>query len=355
MARKAAAAFAAKKEYQMRTVLKKCFSRQHVRMAAFLALFAVVVVLNGSPELRADALYLLADSGTVSVLDTQTAIPQERVIVTGAQDADAALVLSAGERVTVTHGGRVEYATTRADECVSALLSRLQISVSPLELVLVDVSGGEVTVSVGSDITYYETASEPVEHTTIYTPTGRLEKGEVEVVQQGIDGAREVVYEVVYADGQLVSRQAVAESGNTSVAELAYLGTRVSEAQEGDTVSSVIYESDGSGYLLMTSGDSLHFSRAVEVRCTAYTAGYDGVDTCTATGTTVRRGVVAVDKRVFPLGSKLFVDIKSNAFDYGMAYAEDTGMRGEKLDLYMDSYDECIQFGVRKAVAYVLD
>ena len=183
MARKAAAAFAAKKEYQMRTVLKKCFSRQHVRMAAFLALFAVVVLLNGSPELRADALYLLADSGTVSVLDTQTAIPQERVIVTGAQDADAALVLPAGEKVTVTHGGRVEYATTRADECVSALLSRLRISVSPLELVLVDVSGGEVTVTVGSDITYYETASEPVEHTTIYTPTGRLEKGEVEVVQ----------------------------------------------------------------------------------------------------------------------------------------------------------------------------
>ena len=265
------------------------------------------------------------------------------------------VALPAGEKVTVRHGANVEYATTRANEHISELLRRLQISVSPLEMVLVDVSGEEISVTVDSDFTYYETASERVEHTTLYTPTGRLPKGEVEIVQQGIDGVRNVVYEVVYADGQLVSRQAVEESGNTSVAELAYLGTRVSEAQEGDTVSSVVYEEDGGGYLLMTSGDSLHFSRAVEVKCTAYTAGYDGVGTRTATGTTVRRGVVAVDKRVFPLGSALYVDVKSNAFQYGMAYAEDTGMRGEKLDLYMDSYEECILFGVRKATVYVLD
>ena len=339
----------------MRTVLEKSFSRQRCRRALFLALFTAVLVLNGSPELRANALYLLADSGTVSVLDSETAIPQERVIVTGAQSADVEVALPTGEKVTVQHGEDVQYATTRSGESVSVLLRRLQISVSPLEMVLVDVSGEEVSITVGSDFTYYETASESVEHTTLYTPTGRLPKGEIEVVQQGIDGVRDVVYEVVYADGQLVSRQAVAESGNTSVTELAYLGTRVSEAQEGDTVSSVVYESDGSGYLLMASGDSLHFSKAVEVKCTAYTSGYDGVGTRTATGTTARRGVVAVDKRVFPLGTKLFVDIKSSAFDYGMAYAEDTGMRGEKLDLYMDSYDECIQFGVRKAVAYVLD
>lgn len=339
----------------MRTILKRGFGGQRWRRALFLALFAAVAVLNGSSVLRADALYLLADGATVSVLDETAAIPQERVIVTGAQDSGVEVALPAGEKVTVRHGANVEYATTRANERISELLRRLQISVSPLEMVLVDVSGEEISVTVDSDFTYYETASERVEHTTLYTPTGRLPKGEVEIVQQGIDGVRNVVYEVVYADGQLVSRQAVEESGNTSVAELAYLGTRVSEAQEGDTVSSVVYEEDGGGYLLMTSGDSLHFSRAVEVKCTAYTAGYDGVGTRTATGTTVRRGVVAVDKRVFPLGSALYVDVKSNAFQYGMAYAEDTGMRGEKLDLYMDSYEECILFGVRKATVYVLD
>ena len=28
---------------------------------------------------------------------------------------------------------------------------------------------------------------------------------------------------------------------------------------------------------------------------------------------------------------------------------------GEKIDLYMDSYNECIQFGLRSSVAYILD
>ena len=111
-----------------------------------------------------------------------------------------------------------------------------------------------------------------------------------------MDGTREVVYEVVYADGELVSRQAVAEQNNTSVTEYAYVGTLVKEAQAGDTIASVVKNSDGSGYLLMQSGDALHFTGSMEVKCTAYTTGYDGVGTITATGTTVAHGCVAVDK-----------------------------------------------------------
>ena len=47
--------------------------------------------------------------------------------------------------------------------------------------------------------------------------------------------------------------------------------------------------------------------------------------------------------------------VASSSYTYGMAYAEDTGVRGAKLDLYMDSYNECIQFGRRNSVAYFLD
>ena len=65
--------------------------------------------------------------------------------------------------------------------------------------------------------------------------------------------------------------------------------------------------SDGSGYLLMQSGDALHFTGSMEVKCTAYTTGYDGVGTITATGTTVAHGCVAVDKSVIPLGTTMFI------------------------------------------------
>lgn len=123
--------------------------------------------------------------------------------------------------------------------------------------------------------------------------------------------------------------------------------------QAGDTIASVVKNSDGSGYLLMQSGDALHFTGSMEVKCTAYTTGYDGVGTITATGTTVARGCVAVDKSVIPLGTTMF--ITSGSYTYGMSHAEDTGVRGAKIDLFMDTYNECIQFGRRNSVAYFLD
>ena len=314
-----------------------------------------VMLLNSSPELRADALYLIADGDTVSVLDGTTDIPQERVIVTGAQSGDAEVTLPAGEKVTVTHGDDIEYATTRNGERVSELLRRLQISVSPLEMVLVDVTEEEVEITVASDFTYYETATEAAPHTTLTSTSYRIPKGETQVVQQGIDGTRDIVYEVVYADGQFVSRQAVEEKNDTSVAEITYTGTLVDKAQSGDTVKSVVTESDGSGYLLMKSGDSVHFSGSMKVTCTAYTAGYGGVGTRTATGTTVHVGTVAVDKKVIPLGTEMFI-VGSSGYTYGNAVAEDTGVRGAAIDLYMNSYQECKQFGRQKnSTVYFLD
>ena len=339
----------------MQRFLKEMFTAPRCRRAMFLVLFAAVMLLNSSPELRADALYLIADGDTVSVLDGTAAIPQERVIVTGAQSSDAEVTLPAGEKVTVTHGEDVEYATTRSGESVSALLRRLQITISPLEMVLVDVSDEAVQITVGSDFTYYEMVTEASEHAVLTSTSYRIPKGETQVVQQGVDGTHDVVYEVVYADGQFVSRQAVEEKNDTSVAEISYVGTLVDQASSGDTVKSVVTEKDGSDYLLMKSGDSVHFTGSMKVTCTAYTAGYGGVGTRTATGTTVHVGTVAVDKSVISLGTEMFI-VGSSGYTYGNAVAEDTGVRGAAIDLYMNSYQECKQFGRQKnSTVYFLD
>ena len=323
------------------------------RQALFAATLLAVLAVNTVPALRASALYLIKDGETITAVQNGVEVTADRVIVVGAEEGDAELRLEGGHKVTAMRGEEKQYATTRGGETVTALLHRMGLTVGEMELVKVDVSQPEITIEIDTHFTYYETATETAPHATIYTETYQIPKGETQVVQSGIDGTRDVVYEVVYADGQLVSRQAVAEDNNTSVTELAYIGTLVKEAQEGDRIASVITESDGSGYLVMTSGDALHFSKKLDVRCTAYTTGYGGVGTRTATGTTVRRGCVAVDKNVIPLGTAMYVATSGTA--YGMARAEDTGVRGAKLDLYMNSYSECIQFGVRNAVAYILD
>ncbi|MGG7177791.1 3D domain-containing protein [Clostridium paraputrificum] len=59
---------------------------------------------------------------------------------------------------------------------------------------------------------------------------------------------------------------------------------------------------------------------------------------------------VAVDKSVIPLGSKVFIP------NYGYAIAADTGgaIIGMKIDLYMNSKEECYQFGRRNVTVHVI-
>jgi len=70
----------------------------------------------------------------------------------------------------------------------------------------------------------------------------------------------------------------------------------------------------------------------------------------TATGMRAVYGVVAVDPRVIPLGSRLYVE------GYGYAIAADTGsaIKGNRIDLFYPTYREAIQFGRRMVRVYLL-
>jgi 3D (Asp-Asp-Asp) domain-containing protein len=85
---------------------------------------------------------------------------------------------------------------------------------------------------------------------------------------------------------------------------------------------------------------------------TAYTAdSAQAVPTGrTATGLPARYGVVAVDPRIIPLGSRLYIE------GYGTAVAADTGgaIIGNRIDLCMDSYQAAISFGRQPVKVYLL-
>ena len=65
-------------------------------------------------------------------------------------------------------------------------------------------------------------------------------------------------------------------------------------------------------------------------------------------------GTVAVDKSTIPLGTRMYIVAANGSVIYGLAVAEDTGVKGNKIDLYYDTYDECIQFGRRTCTVYIL-
>lgn len=92
------------------------------------------------------------------------------------------------------------------------------------------------------------------------------------------------------------------------------------------------------------------YSKVLEMKAYAYSAESAGGN-ITATGTLLRRGVVAVDRRVIPLGTKMYIE------GYGYAVAEDTGgaIIGNKIDVAMQTTAECYQWGVRNVKVYILD
>ena len=94
--------------------------------------------------------------------------------------------------------------------------------------------------------------------------------------------------------------------------------------------------------------------RVIVMQATAYdpTAGSK-----TAMGTRARVGAVAVDPRVIPLGSKLYIESMDGFASYGYATAEDTGgaIKGNRIDLFYNSNAEANRFGRRNVKVYVLD
>ena len=83
---------------------------------------------------------------------------------------------------------------------------------------------------------------------------------------------------------------------------------------------------------------------------TAYSGG-----SLTATGFKPVRdpngiSTIAVDSNVIPLGSKVFIP------GYGYAIASDTGsaIKGNKIDLYMNSNEECIAWGRRTVTVHLI-
>ena len=81
----------------------------------------------------------------------------------------------------------------------------------------------------------------------------------------------------------------------------------------------------------------------------------------TAKGASGRRltyGTVAVNPSVIPDGTLLYITSDDGQFVYGYAYAADTGialMTGHAfVDLYYETYQQCINFGRRTCNVYIL-
>ncbi len=100
-----------------------------------------------------------------------------------------------------------------------------------------------------------------------------------------------------------------------------------------------------------------NYEKVLDIRATAYAPGpldNDQWGDKTYMGTTIRPGVIAVDPKVIPLGSRLYVQYPDGHGEY--AVAEDTGgaIKGNRIDIAMMNRGKASDFGIQDVKVYVV-
>lgn len=138
-----------------------------------------------------------------------------------------------------------------------------------------------------------------------------LERGKREVRQTGKDGLLTQDFEVTFWGNEEFNRILLKETKQEPVNQIEAIGTKI-----------IIRD--------LTIGDDIfHYSDKYRMFATSYDGNCQGCGGKTFSGTKVIKGVCAVDPKVIPLGSWLYVE------GYGTCKAEDIGaaVKGLKIDL----------------------
>lgn len=158
------------------------------------------------------------------------------------------------------------------------------------------------------------------------TTDATLEKGLTKTLKAGKNGVVRNTFLVTYYNGQEAKRETIK------------METLVQPVNKVVAMGSITSVSRGS--------QRLDFREARYMQATAYT--YTGYRT--ATGHAPAVGMVAVDPRQIPLGSKLYIE------GYGYAWAADTGgaVKGNVIDVFLEDYSQCVKWGRRTVKVYIL-
>lgn len=166
-----------------------------------------------------------------------------------------------------------------------------------------------------------------------------MERGQIKVIQEGETGKKQVVTKITYENGREVARNVIEEKIlKNPINKIVQIGTL--------------------GLLTTSRGETFRYREVKTMVATAYDNSADSTGKApsnpdygiTATGMRTARGVIAVDPRVIPLGTRLYVE------GYGPGIAADTGgaIKGNIIDVFFPTAEEVRNWGRRYVKVYIL-
>lgn len=144
---------------------------------------------------------------------------------------------------------------------------------------------------------------------------------ETVIVKEGTPGKRQVEVEEFLSDGKVIRSGIIKE----------------------ETIE------EGTKGIIRTGNKEGTVGWVTTMNATAYHPSDGNGLGITATGTRAGYGTVAVDPSVIPLGTRVYIP------QYGDAIAADTGgaIKGNKIDLCMETFEECYNFGRQDVEVFI--
>lgn len=166
-----------------------------------------------------------------------------------------------------------------------------------------------------------------IDYKVIYKNENIVAKGLIVKLNSGRDGILAKYYKEIYFGGKKVKK------------EFAY----------SKVIKAPVYEI----YLVGSATLPEHYLKIYNMVATSYSPTFAETDSnpwMTASGLKSGFGVVAVDPKVIPFGSLLYVE------GYGYAVAGDTGgaIKGERIDVFFYSMSQSNKWGIKNVKVYLL-
>lgn len=305
------------------SIFAACFAQAALTEKTFVITDGDRVILHSSAN--TDPEIVLAEAG-LALSDG------DRYAVTENENGDKEIEIQRAKKITINCDG-MQTAVETYDETVREVLKSEGISLKgddhtsqPLNRDAYDGMVLDVVRVTHKTVEY----DEEIPFGTDYYEEASIPAGQSWKLAEGVPGKIHRVAYVTYENGVEIKRQVV------------------SEKTVSQPTNEIVLTAD------KTAGTKVGTAKVLSCLGTAYSC--DGRPGITATGTVVHIGTVAVDPRVIPLHSKMFIVSNDGKYVYGYSTAEDTGglIKGNRVDLYFNTTSECINFGARQVTVYVL-